>query len=147
MNNRPRNSLDFSESQLDQYSDETIIEVLQDKTDENSSTKYVLIKHNYYSVDSDHGKEMLASFMTGLCESSFHIIVYLVDTGTRLLDKEDSLFEQMQALIEKSEMVIADMESVYLYNVASCENAKIEMQSMKSIAEDLIYLPDVLVLE
>ena len=147
MNNNPKSSLDYSDPQLEQYSDNTITEVLLDKTEDESATKYVLIKHDYYSSDSDNGREMLSAFLAGLCESSFHLVIYLVDTGTKLLDKSNQLFEDMLPLIEKSEMVIADMESIYIYSVNVLDNAKIEKQSMRSIAEDLIYLPDVLILE
>ena len=49
MNSNPRNSLDYQGAQLEQLSDVSLLEVMQEKTDEETSTKYVLIKHDFYS--------------------------------------------------------------------------------------------------
>ena len=90
MNSNPRNSLDYQGAQLEQLSDVSLLEVMQEKTDEETSTKYVLIKHDFYSSDSDHGRELLSGFLDGLSESSFSsVVVYLIDKGTKLLDKEE----------------------------------------------------------
>ena len=70
MNNKQKNSLEYSKPQIEQFSDNTILEVLPQKTGEDTNTKYVLIKHDYFSSDSDHGREMLASLISGLCDSS-----------------------------------------------------------------------------
>ena len=64
MNSNPRNSLDYQGAQLEQLSDVSLLEVMQEKTDEETSTKYVLIKHDFYSSDSDHGRELLSGFVS-----------------------------------------------------------------------------------
>jgi hypothetical protein len=81
-------------------------------------------------------------------ESSFSsVIVYLTDKGTRLLDESNPLHESMLRLIEKSEMTIAASESISYYEVSYSGNSKIVEQSARSIAEDITYLPNLLVLE
>ena len=148
MNSKPKNSLDYSEAQLFQYSDNTVIDVETEKEENNSSSKYVLIKHDYYSSDSDHGREMMSAFISCLCESQFdRIVIYLVDRGTALLNKDNPLFTDMKRLVNKAEIVIADEESASQYGLNLSDNPKVITRSFRSIAEDLIYLSDILVLE
>ena len=148
MNNNPKNSLDYPAPAMEDFADNTILEVLQEKATDNNTSKYVLIKHDYYSSDSDHGRDMLSVFLEGLSEASFNTItVYLVDKGTLLLDKTNPLYDKMQLLLGKAEMIIADNESIISYGIDADINPKIVIHSMRSIAEDLIYLPGILVLE
>lgn len=148
MNNSPRNSLDFSKSQLEQFSDDALLEVLPEKTDEDNSTKYVLIKHDYYSTDSEHGREILSGFLTSLINSSYNsIVIYLIDKGVKLLDESDPLYNKMNRLIEKSESVIAAEDSIILYNVNLSNESKIVQESLTSITSDIVYLDHLLILE
>ena len=148
MNNKPKNSLEYSDPVTEQYSDNVVLEVMQQKNDGDSSSKYVLIKHDYYSSDSAHGRQMLKSIFNVLEHSDFkNLIIYLVDKGTLLLDNNNPLFDSFQSLIPKSEMIIADDESLTEYQV-SCElDSKISIQSFSSIAEDFVYLQNILILE
>lgn len=148
MNNSPRSSLDFSNSQLEQFSDDALLEVLPEKTNEGNSTKYVLIKHDYYSTDSDHGREILSNFLTGLINSSYSsIVIYLIDKGVKLLDRTDPLNGKMNRLIEKSESVIAAEDSICQYNVDLSNESKVVQESLSSITADLIFLDNILILE
>ena len=148
MNNNQRNSLDLSDTQLDQYSDNVILEVLPQKSESDTVSKYVLIKHDYYSSDSENGRNLLSAFIMSLCRSSFsNIIVYLVDSGTLLLNNDNPLNGKMTQLIDRSEMVIADKDSLSYFNIDNIENSKLILQSADSISEDLIYLPDMIILE
>ena len=148
MNSSQRNSLDYSGAQLEELSDVSLLEVMQEKTDEETSSKYVLIKHDFYSSDSEHGRKLLATFLSSLYESSYsHVIVYLIDQGVKLLDESNSLHDSMLCLLEKSEMTIAAVESMSFYDVTVSGNSKIVEQSARSIAEDISYLPNLLVLE
>ena len=148
MNNSPRNSLDYSKSQLDQFSDDALLEVLPEKADEDNSTKYVLIKHDYYSTDSEHGREILSGFLTSLINSSYNsIVIYLIDKGVKLLDESDPLNSKMNRLIEKSESVIAAEDSIIRYNVDLSNESKIVQESLISITSDIVYLDHLLILE
>ena len=148
MNSSQRSNLDFSGTRLEELSSDSVLEVMQEKTDEESASKYVLIKHDFYSSDSDHGRELLADFISALCDASYKsIIVYLIGKGTRLLDESNPLHDEMLRLTERSEMVIAASESVAFYEVNVPDNNKITEQSSRSIAEDIIFIPDLLILE
>lgn len=148
MNNKQKNSLEYSKPQLDEeFSDNTILDVLPQKIDEDSSSKYVLIKHDYYSSDSDHGRELLADFIKSLCDASYNsIVVYLIDKGTKLLDENNPLFDNMLCLINKSELVVATKESMDFYGIKSESDNKIVLQSSRSVAEELIYINNLLIL-
>ena len=148
MYNKPKNSLEYSEPVIEQYSDNVVLEVMQQKTDEDTISKYVLIKHDFYSSDSDHGRDMLKTIFNVLANSEFkNLIIYLVDKGTLLLDNSNPLSESFQTLISKSEMIIVDDESLTKYQVSCDLDSKITIQSFSSIAEDILFLSDILILE
>ena len=148
MNSSPKNSLNVVGSTLIENANSTVIEVLPEETKKDTSSKTVLIKHDYYSSDSDHGRELLSRFLSALRKSSFtNLIVYLVDRGTLLLDKSNPLYEQMKLLSEKTEMIIASSESMEFYGVSEPDNSKVVIQSMDLISEDIVCLSDLLILE
>lgn len=147
MNSNQRN-LDFSGTELEQYSDNTILEVMHEKTDDEIGSRYVLIKHDYYSSDSDHGRELLSAFLSALCNSSYtSIVVYLIDTGTLLLDDSNPLYEEFLRLSGKAEMVIAPKESLDQYGIILSSDIKVETLPAGAISEDLICIPNLLILE
>ena len=112
------------------------------------ATKFVLIKHDYYSTDSDHGRDILSGFLTSLTDSSYSsIVIYLIDKGVKLLDEENPLYDKMLRLLEKSETVIAAEESFDEYNVSYPVTQKISIESIMSVTEDITYLDNLLTLE
>ena len=148
MNSKQKNSLEYSEPVIEQYSDNVVMEVMQQKIEDDVSSKYVLIKHDYFSTDSEHGRELLKSFLDVLTHSDFkNLIIYLTDKGTRLLDANNPLYDTFCPLILKSEMVIADDESITFYGVSCSTDSKISIQSFNSIAEDIVFIPNILILE
>ena len=148
MNNSQKNNLEFSEDVIQEYSDNAVSEVLQQKEDNDSSSKYILIKHDYYSSDSEHVRRLLRSFFKAINSSHFNnLIIYLVDKGTLLLDKSNPLYDSFSNLIIRSEMIIADKESLDFYGVEPDPDSGIVKQSADSIAEEVLLLPGILILE
>ena len=148
MNNKQKNSLEFTEPVIEQYSDNVVLEVMQQKISDDVAAKYVLIKHDFYSSDSDHGRDLLRSFFNVLVNSDIkNLIIYLTDSGTRLLDENNPLYNDFYPLIAKSEIVIADDESITNYEVTCTTDSKISIKSFDSIAEDIIFGSDFLILE
>lgn len=144
MNSNQGNSLDYS----GQFESNTVLELSTQKTDPVNGTKYVLIKHDYYASDNDNGRELLSRFLSALCDStSGSLTVYLIDQGTKLLDKNNLLYTEMINFIEKAETVIADSDSLSFYDVEAVKNPKVVLQDSNSIVEDLIYIPDIFILE
>ena len=148
MNNSPRNSLEYSNSQLEKFSDDALLEVLPEKNDDDNATKYVLIKHDYYSTDSEHGREILSGFFSSLENSSYNsIVIYLIDKGVKLLDDSNPLHVEFTRLVEKTEMLIVCEDSIDSYNISVPDNLVFTKQSLCSMTEEIIYLPDYLILE
>ena len=71
MNSNQKDSLDYSDPEVEKFSDGIVLEVMPQKNDSDSSTKYILIKHDYYSSDSDHGRTLLKSIFNSLIKSNF----------------------------------------------------------------------------
>ena len=91
---------------------------------------------------------MLKTIFNVLANSEFkNLIIYLVDKGTLLLDNSNPLSGSFQTLISKSEMIIVDDESLTKYQVSCDLDSKITIQSFSSIAEDILFLSDILILE
>ena len=148
MYNSQKNNLEFSEDVIQDYSDKAVLEVLQQKEDDDVSSKYILIKHDYYSSDSEHGRELLKSFFKAINNSRFNnLIIYLVDKGILLLNKSNPLYDSFCELINRSEMIIAAKESLDLYGIDPDKDSGIVKQSADSIAEDILLLPGILILE
>jgi len=60
--------------------------------DSGSSRLTVLIKHDYYSSDNEHGRTLLRSFLSSLISGDFIIdTIILIDSGVRLADKANDL--------------------------------------------------------
>lgn len=140
--------VDYSKKTVKAKSDSTILEILPQKEENESSAKTVLIKHDYYSSDSDHGRDLLRALLRALYKSQINkLVIYLIDSGTLLLDKENALFKTFQPLIAKSEMVIVADESLLFYGIDADIDSNILTQPLDSIAYDIINLPDILILE
>jgi len=57
-----------------------------------SSNITVLIKHDYYSSDSEHGRDLLSSILEVLCDDADRIgKILLVDSGVKLISDEKFL--------------------------------------------------------
>jgi fructose-1-phosphate kinase PfkB-like protein len=140
--------VDYSKKTVKAKSDSTVLEILPQKEENESSAKTVLIKHDYYSSDSDHGRDLLRALLRALYKSQINkLVIYLIDSGTLLLDKENVLFKTFQPLIAKSEMVIVADESLLFYGIDADIDSNILTQPLDSIAYDIINLPDILILE
>ena len=148
MSSKVKNRFDFSKTQLKEDSRNTILEILPQKDDSNATSKTVLIKHDYYASDSEHGRELLKTLLRALNKPNIcNLVIYLVDSGTLLLDKDNPLFDSFRPLIAKSEMIIAADESLTFYNIDSGIDPNILIQPFDSIAEDIILIPDIVILE
>lgn len=140
--------VDYSKKTVKAKSDSTVLEILPQKEENESSAKTVLIKHDYYSSDSDHGRDLLRALLRALYKSQINkLVIYLIDSGTLLLDKENALYKTFQPLIAKSEMVIVADESLLFYGIDADIDSNILTQPLDSIAYDIINLPDILILE
>ena len=96
----------------------------------------VLIKHDYYSSDSDHGRIILASFLDSLSECGNNISkVILIDSAVRLLNdvsfaiKIEKLFSLAKnTFICEESITYFDIDYVSHSNIIVCPASDIFME-------------------
>ena len=96
----------------------------------------VLIKHDYYSSDSAHGRSLLHACLASLLRNNHAIrTLILVDSGVKLLDKSNEESE----LIEK----LAEISSESYYCTASAEEYLAGdfdiISNLSGISEDSVF--------
>ena len=107
--------------------------------DENGKLS-VLIKHDYYSSDTENGRLLLGSFLDSLTDCGDSLLnVFLVDSAVRLL--EDPYFSaKISKLLSLSRYSYICEESLAAFdvefdsrdNVTVCPSADISMQIIQS---------------
>ena len=113
--------------------------------DENG-TLCVLIKHDYYSSDTEHGRKILGAFLDTLAECGESISkIILIDSAVRILENEmmysrlDKLFALSRcSYICEDSLAEFDIEYISHDNVILCSASDITMEIIQS--EHLITL-------
>ena len=78
----------------------------------------LLVKHDYYSSDNDHGHMLLSSMVNTIKQTKSNIQVLFVDSGVKTLSEQHPVFEAIQDLSDSKEVILyACRESVAQYNV------------------------------
>ena len=105
-----------------------------------SSSLCVLIKHDYYSSDNDHGRMLLDTFLDTLIESGDQIgKVILMDSAVRLL-ADDSFSAKLIRLFTLSKysyicddsLAYFDIEYASHDNIIVCSASDISMELMQT---------------
>ncbi len=119
------------------------LEMFQDRT------LTVLIKHDYYSADSSHGRDLLESFLKAL-EAKKAVIdrIFVVDSGVKLLDRSNDLYNEFFLLYSDVPVLTVCQESLEEYG-ADTEGlpANAEVLDSRDIASAIIGLQNVIILE
>ncbi len=115
MNNNPKNDI-AEEYQLFPLSD----------VDNRSKRRNMLIRHDYYSADSAHGRSLLESVFEAIEDSDIEIeTVYLIDSGVKLCSEDSSLYNSFLGFVTR-----------YGANIFCCSSS-IETYSIR-LSEQLI---------
>ena len=107
----------------------------------------VLIKHDYYSSDNDHGRLLLGSFLDTLTESGDPVNkLILLDTAVRLL--EDSiLFAKLLKLIEHSKFTYICEDSLAYFDIEYSSHDNVIVCSASDLSLELLQTDRLIVLE
>ena len=107
----------------------------------------VLIKHDYYSSDNDHGRLLLGSFLDTLTESGDPVNkLTLLDTAVRLL--EDSiLFAKLLKLIEHSKFTYICEDSLAYFDIEYSSHDNVIVCSASDLSLELLQTDRLIVLE
>ncbi len=112
-----------------------------------SEGKTVIIKHDYYSSDSDHGRDLLHSFIRALSQTKISALI-LIDSGVRLLssDDEDTVFFLRRAC--EYRIVTACSSSISEYGIDLTDDYKdIFLLDNDEIAETILSSRDAVIIE
>lgn len=125
--------LEKEDTELDIYPD-----LLIDGSDGNLT---VVIHHDYYSSNTDHGKILLKAFLEVLKDEFSKISrIYLIDSGVCLLDESNFLYDTFAQLLELDFDVVACSESMDNFRISS-KLLNIRLSSMHDIALELLSSP------
>ncbi|MBO4450008.1 MAG: hypothetical protein J5777_05445 [Clostridiales bacterium] len=100
----------------------------------------ILIKHDYYSSDTEHGRFLLGSFIDSLCESGEPILkVILIDSAVNLIcdpffsSKISKLFSASRySYVCEDSLEAFDVDFTPGENVTVCPASDISMQILQS---------------
>jgi len=104
--------------------------------EEHSENLRVLVKHDYYSSDNEHGRIILDSLLDGLKNDSSKISsLIIIDSAVKLLSENGNLI----SLIASVDTVYISKDSIDFYNVDTDELPdNISFLSTNDLAEVII---------
>ena len=150
MNNQEKSKLDIVSGDSVVIEQSPVIEVEPEKLEIfQGGSLAVLIKHDYYSSDSSHGRELLRAFLTAL-SSKKDIIdrIFVVDSGVKLLADGNSLYNEFKTLIKEIPVVTTCAESIEEYGSDDAGlPANCEVLGISDIAKALIDTQGLITLE
>ena len=112
-----------------------------------SGTLSILIKHDYYSSDNDHGRMLLGAFIDSLIESGDAICkVILIDSAVRLLS-DDSFSVKLVKLFALSKYTYICDDSLAYFDIEHASHDNIIVCSASDISIELIQTDHLLTLE
>ncbi len=95
----------------------------------------VLIKHDYYSSDSDHGRSLLRAMLNALEGNAGIIGILIVDSGVKLLSGDNDCSSLIRSLADQLELApLVCSESLREYGITAPLYAK-EISSPEFMSE------------
>ncbi|MBR2524571.1 MAG: hypothetical protein IKE53_09080 [Clostridiales bacterium] len=93
--------------------------------DDDSRSVTVLIKHDYYSSDSDHGRSLMKTMLEGLEGNACISGILIVDSGVKILSGDNDCFSYVKDLADQLELTpLVCSESLEVYGIAAPEYVK-----------------------
>ena len=122
------------------------IEYLPQKSiDDISNGLNILIKHNFYSSDSNHGKELLSNILYLLSSQDAISTIMVVDSGVKLFTDPD-FKDDLYTIVDKSEIIYVCSESVEEFQIEIPDNNKVIISDSQLFFEQLlIHKPDFII--
>lgn len=106
----------------------------------NSESHFVvLIKHDYYSQNNEHGRKLLSSFLDVLCDDSNRISkILVIDSGVNLLNPDNELNSNFMNLLKIVTNVSVCKDSLEFYGLDSSEFDYLSITSAYNIAAEIL---------
>lgn len=150
MKRTENNGTDGSSSLLLDTINENELDIFPELIDTVSSAhKTILIKHNYYSSDNDHGRALLSAFLDVLSDESDEIAkIILIDSGAHLLVPQDPCHKKFRNIAGGGNIKLyCCRESLDRYADEEPIQDNIDLISAQSIALELLDSVNVITLE
>ncbi len=110
--------------------------------DDSNGNLTILIKHDYYSSDSDHGRELLGAFLDVLVDEFSKVSrIFLIDSGVKLLDPSNPLYNAFKTLLDMEFCIASCRESLDAYKIEFEKSDRKDILSMHEIALELMSAP------
>ena len=107
----------------------------------------ILIKHDYYSSDNDHGRMLLASFLDTLAESGDSISkIIIIDSAVRLLEDESCSAKLVKLFALSKYSYICD-DSLAYFDIDYSSHDNVIVCSASDISMELIQTGHLITLE
>lgn len=129
---------------------DTALDLFPEFIDDEANSKLVLvIKHDYYSADTNHGRDLLRSFFENISQDLSHISkIILVDSAVKLLDSNNALYNDFVALLRDSLSLFVCEESIEEYSLdLSDSQHKLVVTSSVGITSEILISNNKLILE
>lgn len=106
----------------------------------------LLIKHDYYSSDTNHGKELLTNLLEVLSQESIKIqTVYFIDSGVKLLS-EISISNLLFPILDKASSTIICADSLDEFSIELDKHSNYILYDSQMLFEQmLINRPDFII--
>ena len=150
MNNREKSKLDIVSADSVVIETAPVIEVEPEEIEiSHGNAITVLIKHDYYSSDSAHGRELLGAFISALQARKADIArIFIADSGVRLMAENNSLYNEFKELYSEVPVVTVCLESLEAYGMAMTDlPANCETLDEQEFASAVIGARGLLILE
>ena len=116
--------------------------------DDSNGSLTILIKHNYFSSDNDHGRELLSAFIDILLDEFSKISrIFLIDSGVLLMDPNDPLYKRFSQIIDLKIPVTCCRESIDRYSIDFTKDTNLNILSMHDIALEILNTPHLITLD
>ncbi|MCQ2467442.1 MAG: hypothetical protein MJ166_08000 [Clostridia bacterium] len=126
--------IDNASTDMDVFPD-----IILDGTDGNLT---IVIHHDYYSSDSDHGRLLLAGFLEVLKdEFDNNSRIFVLDSGVKIFNSDHSINHLINDLCDLNFDIIVCKESLDNYGVDTAEYKKIRKLSIHDISLELLSAP------
>lgn len=110
--------------------------------DDSNGNLTIVINHDYYSSDSEHGRVLLGAFLDVLADEFSKVSrIFLIDTGVKLLDPSNQLYATFKVLNDMEFSIVCCRESIDNYNIDFAKKNNTELISMHEIALELMSVP------
>lgn len=119
---------------------ETSLELYPDLIlDGEDGSATVIIKHDYYSSDNDHGRELLLSFINSMLDDSGKMYRFIfVDSSVKLFSTEIGFSLKMTQMSSRGSAVLICSESLDYYAIDKDDLDFAEIVSKETIALEIL---------